>query len=129
MLLEFHWIFTRILLEMLISYYLNFHFLAGPFGRVPFRFFQCSSFLSLNFWIFPIFHDFPDLVGHFPDLSFQTLSLSAHQDAYKEFPKGSETQSLATGKYGCTEVRVYPAECGEQLGKDPSKIGSSNPLF
>ena len=26
---------------------------------------------------------------------------------------------LATGKYGCTEVRVYPAECGEQLGRDP----------
>ena len=28
-------------------------------------------------------------------------------------------QELATGKYGCTEVRVYPAECGEQLGRDP----------
>ena len=26
---------------------------------------------------------------------------------------------LATGKNGCTEVRVYPAECGEQLGRDP----------
>ena len=26
---------------------------------------------------------------------------------------------LATGKYGCTEVRVYPAECSEQLGRDP----------
>ena len=26
---------------------------------------------------------------------------------------------LATGKYGCTEVRVYPTECGEQLGTDP----------
>ena len=26
---------------------------------------------------------------------------------------------LATGKYGCIEVRVYPAECGEQLGRDP----------
>ena len=25
----------------------------------------------------------------------------------------------ATGKYGCREVRVYPAECGEQLGRDP----------
>ena len=35
---------------------------------------------------------------------------------------------LATGKYGCTEVRVYPAECGEQLGRDPSKIGSSKSL-
>ena len=33
--------------------------------------------------------------------------------------------NLATGKYGCTEVRVYPTECGEQLGRDPSKIGSS----
>ena len=32
---------------------------------------------------------------------------------------------LAKGKYGCTEVRVYPAECGEQLGRDPSKTGSS----
>ena len=27
--------------------------------------------------------------------------------------------SLATGKYGCREVRVHPAECGEQLGRDP----------
>ena len=35
---------------------------------------------------------------------------------------------LATGKYGCTEVRVYPAECGEQLGRDPPKIGSSKSL-
>ena len=35
---------------------------------------------------------------------------------------------LATGKYGCIEVRVYPAECGEQLGRDPSKIGSSESL-
>ena len=35
---------------------------------------------------------------------------------------------LVTGKYGCTEVRVYPAECGEQLGTDPSKIGSSKSL-
>ena len=35
---------------------------------------------------------------------------------------------LATGKYGCTEVRVHPAECGEQLGTDPSKIGSSKSL-
>ena len=35
---------------------------------------------------------------------------------------------LATAKYGCTEVRVYPAKCGEQLGKDPSKIGSSKSL-
>ena len=35
---------------------------------------------------------------------------------------------LVTGKYGCTEVRVYPAECGEQLGTDPSKIGSSQSL-
>ena len=34
----------------------------------------------------------------------------------------------ATGKYGCTEVRVYPAECGEQLGRDPSKIGNSKSL-
>ena len=37
-------------------------------------------------------------------------------------------ENLVTGKYGCTEVRVYPAECGEQLGTDPSKIGSSKSL-
>ena len=35
---------------------------------------------------------------------------------------------LAKGKYGCTELRVYPTECGEQLGTDPSKIGSSKSL-
>ena len=35
---------------------------------------------------------------------------------------------LATGKYGCTEVRVYHAECIQQLGRDPSKIGSSKSL-
>ena len=27
---------------------------------------------------------------------------------------------LATGKYGCGKVRVYPAECSQQLGRDPS---------
>ena len=36
---------------------------------------------------------------------------------------------LAKGKYGCTEVRVYPTECGEELGTDPSKIGSSKSLI
>ena len=35
---------------------------------------------------------------------------------------------LATGKYGCRKVRVYPTECSEQLGRDPSKIGSSKSL-
>ena len=34
----------------------------------------------------------------------------------------------ATGKYGCTKVRVYPAECDKQLGRDPSKNGSSKSL-
>ena len=47
-------------------------------------------------------------------------------------PSGPETRkslkNLAKGKYGCTEVRVYPTECGEQLGTDPSKIGSSKSL-
>ena len=33
----------------------------------------------------------------------------------------SERSYLATGKYGCREVRVYPTECGEQLERDPSK--------
>ena len=36
--------------------------------------------------------------------------------------------NLVTGKYGCTEVRVYPAECGQQLGTDPSKNRSSKSL-
>ena len=37
-------------------------------------------------------------------------------------------QKLTTVKYRCTEVRVYHAECGEQLGRDPSKLGSSKSL-
>ena len=41
----------------------------------------------------------------------------------------SGPQHLATGKHGCREVRVYPTECGEQLGKDPSKNGSSKSLL
>ena len=40
----------------------------------------------------------------------------------------NEICKLATGKYGCTEVRVYPAECGEQIGRDPQKFGSSKSL-
>ena len=40
----------------------------------------------------------------------------------------NSSQPLATGKYRCTEVQVYPAECGEQLGRDPSEIGSSKSL-
>ena len=36
--------------------------------------------------------------------------------------------TLTTGKYGCRKVRVYPAECDEQIGKDPSKNGSSEYL-
>ena len=38
------------------------------------------------------------------------------------------TYLLATGKYGCTEVQVYPVECGQQLGRDPSNFGSSKSL-
>ena len=30
---------------------------------------------------------------------------------------------FATGKYGCREVWVCSAECGQQLGRDPSKKG------
>ena len=41
---------------------------------------------------------------------------------------GGIAPRLATGKHGCTEARVYPAECGEQLGRDPSEIGSSKSL-
>ena len=36
--------------------------------------------------------------------------------------------ALATGKYGCRKVRVYPTECGQQLGRSPSKLGSSKSL-
>ena len=39
-----------------------------------------------------------------------------------------QIEILATGKYRCTEVRVYRAECSEQLGRVPSKIGSSKSL-
>ena len=55
---------------------------------------------------------------------------STHQNPiYRESQKLlSVAENLATGKYGCTEVRVYPAECGEQLRTDPSKIGSSKSL-
>ena len=35
---------------------------------------------------------------------------------------------LATGKYGCRKGQVYPAECGEELGRDPLKNGSSKSL-
>ena len=38
-------------------------------------------------------------------------------------------RELATRKDGCTEVRVYTAECGEQLGRDLSKNGSSKSLI
>ena len=31
---------------------------------------------------------------------------------------------LAMGKYGCRKVQVYPAECGEQLGEIPQKMGA-----
>ena len=42
----------------------------------------------------------------------------------------SPTPSMAnplwrSPKYGCRKVRVYPAECSEQLGRDLEKNGSS----
>ena len=43
-------------------------------------------------------------------------------------PLVHQVQKLATGKYGCRKVQVYPAECAEQLGRDPSKNGSSKSL-
>ena len=30
---------------------------------------------------------------------------------------------MATGKYGCRKVRVYPADCSHQLGRNPSRRG------
>ena len=59
----------------------------------------------------------------FESLQVRLLEVLGHW--VKRFPCD---QNLATGKYGCTEVRVYPTECGEQLGTDPSKIGSSKSL-
>ena len=46
---------------------------------------------------------------------FCFLVLESVVDVFVKFHEAT----LATGKYGCTEVRVYPAECGEQLGRDP----------
>ena len=54
-------------------------------------------------------------------------SLSSKKDL-KTHPMIPSKNLLATGKYGCRKVRVYPAECGEQLGRDPSKNGSSKSL-
>ena len=41
----------------------------------------------------------------------------------------SQRRAWPRGKYGCRKVRVYPAGCGEQLGRIPSKNGSSKFLF
>ena len=35
---------------------------------------------------------------------------------------------LGQGKYGCRKVRVYPTECGQQVGRGPSKNGNSKSL-
>ena len=45
-----------------------------------------------------------------------------------DFTPSPNTRQLATGKYGCRKARVCPAECGQQLGRDPSKHGSSKSL-
>ena len=41
---------------------------------------------------------------------------------------GGSHCDLTTGKYGCRKVHVYPAECGQQLARDPSTSGSSKSL-
>ena len=78
---------------------------------------------------------FCNLLKHFTKLCWAKLMPnSACELPYLDFPFGCQNrmlreakpggfQTLAKGKYGCTEVRVYPTECGEQLGTDPSKIG------
>ena len=78
----------------------------------------------------------PTLSRGLPD---KTLSASegghAHADqsydphAFEAIAHPFRDPQLATGKCGCAEVRVYPAECGEQLGRVPSKIGSSKSLL
>ena len=56
--------------------------------------------------------------------------MSAPSDAMSLPLRFSDTgERLATGKkYRCREVRVYLEECGEKLGRDPLKDGSSKSL-
>ena len=57
--------------------------------------------------------------------------LGSSKRAWEKADFGSPARNrkkMATGKYGCREVRVYPTECGEQLGRDPSKNGKSKSL-
>ena len=60
------------------------------------------------------------------------LGVSDHSLATAPLPKvlrmlGAMLHYLAPGKYGCRKVRVY-SECGQQLGRDPSKFRSSRSL-
>ena len=56
------------------------------------------------------------------------FSIKTFRRSYRALPAGptlpdpTPSKPLATGKYGCRKVRVYPTECGEQLGRDPKKI-------
>ena len=56
-------------------------------------------------------------------LAYITSTEARNLDGRKRAFKNS-----ATGKYGRTEVQVYPEKCGEQLGRDPSTLGSSESL-
>ena len=45
-----------------------------------------------------------------------------------ELTKTGVFTQWGVSEFSFLEVRVHPAECGEQLGRDPSKIGSSKSL-
>ena len=57
--------------------------------------------------------------------SFGTLGPQTQSHSPKSTSGHLGLQVLATGKYVCRKVRAYPAECSQQLGRDPSKNGSS----
>ena len=76
----------------------------------------------------------PGLPNVFPSLAARSVKEVSKGQTNLKNCRESGTEKvpqrtfLATGKYGCRKVRVYPAECGEQLGRDPSKKGSSKSL-
>ena len=57
--------------------------------------------------------------------SHSSAHVSAHTGAHASVHEVVWSYVFGKGKYGCRKVRVYPTECGEQFGRDPSKHGSS----
>ena len=74
--------------------------------------------LQLSFLAYSPLRRLLDALSH----SKQKIQLYVKKQNYKKkLPNTAVSKKLVTGKYGCTEVRVDPAERGEQLGRDPSK--------